>query len=204
MTPQTDTREARGSHATARAAFGVVLALTLALAGCADSDPTLLDASDFEGAEEEHYERPWALPGGSWCLGVYASVSWDSPGSFLLLDDGRTEVGAGVVWDNGSTFPSVERAARGCVEHAEEEPLLVAEPLRGLEEGAVGWRFVEGEPGVLGEMDEGRWGEFAMIQLDATNVLAVGFETDQAEAPVEINELFRLAREGLEGVDLDD
>ncbi len=42
----------------------------------------------------------------------------------------------------------------------------------------------------------GLWGEYTLIALDDTRLLAVGFETTADEAPVELDELVDLAEAG--------
>lgn len=109
-------------------------------------------------------------------------------------------IGSSDTYDAGDTDVVIEEMtanASRCAAPAAatDDPETSLEPLTGLDDGAVGWRTYDG-PRV--------WGEYAVIPLDETHLLAVGFETDKPEPPIEINELIRLALEGVERVGLDD
>ena len=81
-----------------------------------------------------------------------------------------------------------------CTATAEEYTGLSIEPLSGLAADAQGWR--------LRDDTHDLWGELAIVPVDSSHILLVGFETetDQAEPPVELDELIRLGLEGVERV----
>lgn len=178
------------------------LGLALVLACCSDPAPTLLDESDVEGVEEATHDADEATTRGwTWCrsLDPYAYYRL-TPTSLFQLAGGAT-VGAtlidrtkdGVGADEMLSL--FEEEADLCMDGVEAREGDTIEPLSGLGADAVGWRTATAE---------GRQGELALIRLDSNRLLAVGVETDEAELPVELDELIRLAREGTERVGGDD
>lgn len=193
-----------------------VLALTLALAGCTDPEPTLLQESDFGDVFAAHHDPRLQtyVPGPLWCSNLQPSffLATHDAISVISLDSGDRYpwVGAMVgsdsyeMGDTDFVVDQMKTRADWCGAGDEDDPDQSSEsqsgwslePLIGLGDGAVGWRARDD--------DHGEWGEFAVIPLDETHLLAVGFETDKPEPPIEINELIRLALEGVERVGLDD
>lgn len=194
-------RAARRTAARRTAAAAVALGAGLALAGCTTSSSTLLDASDVEGVERATHDEDgaWA-PGWTWCddLNPYRYVEGGELHTSLLSFGGGAGAGATII--DGSSdgvtadylLETIEARAGLC---AENETALdrgyAIEPLSGLDAGVVGWRT---------EASDGEHGEFALVRLDDRRLLAVGWVSDGPEAPVELGELIRLAREGAERV----
>lgn len=191
-----------GRRAPALTTTALVAVLAAALAGCT-SPSTLLDAADFDGVVESAHDEDGAFaPGWTWCteLNPYAYVVGASPTS-LLTFAGRTQVGATIVDRSGEGLSAEavlglveERASRCAQNDTATGSGYVIEPLTGLDDDAVGWRT---------ETGEGEHGEFAVLTLDSSHLLAVGWATDQPEPPLELDELIRLAREGVDRVGLD-
>lgn len=186
----------------------VVTALTLAVlvAGCTTSSSTLLNASDFRGVAEADHGPTSMPPGRTWCSELSITNRQSAPQSTLVLsEDGWTAVGAVILVGGSSSaaelLDELEEGAADCLAAAESAEGYSIEQLTGLEAGAVGWRTsdqtIEGPEGGLA-----LWGEYVALPLDGTHLLAVGFETDEQQAPVELDELVRLAREGVERVGL--
>lgn len=195
-------REVRRTAGRRTAAVALALGAGLALAGCTtSSSATLLDADDVEGVEEATHDEDgaWA-PGWTWCddLNPYRYVEGGELHTSLLSFGGGAGAGATII--DGSSdgvtadylLETIEARAGLC---AENETALdrgyAIEPLSGLDAGVVGWRT---------EASDGEHGEFALVRLDGRRLLAVGWVSDAPEAPVELGELIRLAREGAERV----
>ncbi len=77
-----------------------------------------------------------------------------------------------------------------------------AELLSGLPDRAVGWHTRD-DSIQWADGDEDLWGELAALAVGPSDLLVVGFETDPERARVEVDELLRLAREGVDRVGLD-
>lgn len=176
--------------------------LVVALAGCTQSDPPLLRESDFDGVVSATHDEPGQdyVPGPTWCRRLVPSRVPLPPGPISRLtfdeEDPYPTVGAMVVGRSLDTVTdSLEGAAAWCTQVEGEGPDRSLEPLTGLDDGAIGWRTRD---------DNGVWGEYVAVPLDGLHLLLVGFETDEAEPPIELDELIRLAREGVERVGLDD
>lgn len=186
----------RPSHATLVAA---ALTLVLALAGCTQPEPTLLDASDVEGVvSSEHDELAQThVPGALWCERLTADGLTMPTGAISRLNFSETSpypTAGAAIGDRGmaETVERLEDGETRCAATAEEYPGLSIEPLSGLDADAMGWRLRDDEHEV--------WGEFAVVPIDSGHVLLAGFETDQDEPPVELDELIRLGLEGAERV----
>jgi hypothetical protein len=179
-------------------------AVALALAGCASS-PVLLDEDDVPGAERVIQNARHAVaPGWTWCsdLNPAGYVGADLVGSWFSFG-GDVQAGANII-DRSSDGLTAERI----VERFEDDASLCAdaaagtdvdgrsiEPLVGLDAGAVGWRT---------ETGDGTWGELVLVPLDEWRLLAVGLSTDEDRAPVELDDLVRLARQGAEQLPADE
>lgn len=191
-----------GRRAPALTTATLAVALAALLASCT-SPSTLLVESDFDGVVESAHDEDGAFaPGWTWCteLNPYGYVTGAPPTS-LLTFSGRTQVGATIVdrsvdgLSAEAVLALVEERASLCVENDTAAGRgYVIEPLTGLDDDAVGWRT---------QTSEGERGEFAVLTLDSRRLLAVGFQTDQEQAPIELDELVRLAREGVDRVGLD-
>lgn len=188
----------RGMSAGRGALRALVLTLGIGavLAGC-DASPTLLDDSDFTEAVDVTHGRNVNPPGWTWCslnLDVWQN---GSAGSALNFDDSAWAAATIV---DGTLLPARPRPSAEIMREASEtawacdataediaDTNVVIEPLDGLAEGAIGWRTR-----VVG----GKWGEYVMVPLDPWRLLVVGFETDQEQPPVDMDELVSLAIEG--------
>lgn len=190
----------------ARTAVGAsvagVLGLGLVLAGCSGPEPTLLRASDLDGVSGATHDSEEATTRGfGWCspLDPYAYYR-PAPTSRLQLDGGGT-VGATIVDQSREGYGAdhlmglFEEKAVLCVDGLGAAGGDTIEPLTGLGADTIGWRT---------ETGDGYQGEIAFVRLDDNRVLAVGVETDGAELPVELDDLIRLALEGVDRVGLDD
>ena len=124
-----------------------------------------------------------------------------------FAEDYRVAAGAAVVTheraDAAEMLAEYALGADACTRLQERSSKHSFEPLAGLDDGAVGWRTVDDSV----EYDDGttgRWGEFALVPLDDTHLLAVGFATVDDDPPVDLDELIRIARERAEGMVDDD
>ncbi len=193
-------RRGPGAASSTAGTTGVVatLALSLALAGCTQPDPTLLDADDVEGVVEATHDADEATaPGWTWCSPLDPYAYFRLTPTSRLRFDGRASAGATIVDRSADGYSSdyllaaFEEKAQLCVDGLNAADGDTIEPLTGLGADTVGWRT---------ETAEGGQGELALIRLDDARLLVVGVETDQAELPVSLDELIRLAREGAERV----
>lgn len=173
-------------------AAGVVVAALALLRA-----PALLDADDFTGVRSVAQDAGAdPAPGWVWC-DLIAPSMWERgepPATSLVLDDGST-IGATLIerpsggLPAGKVLSNASAAAESCgASHLVDEGFAI-EPLSGLAAGEVGWRSAR---------HDGRWGEYVLVDLDGRRVLAVGFETEADEAPLPIDDLVALAREGAE------
>lgn len=171
----------------------LALGVSAALAGCAGSQG-LLDGDDFDGLVKIVQDDDVILPGATWC-GLYVDVWAEGPWhmSTLMFDDGTWA--AAMIVDRtadgesaAETMQRIDEDAARCPEDtwAVQEGHSI-EPLDGLAEGELGWRTREAN---------GRWGEYVLVPLDEWRFLAVGFETDQEQPPVDMDELVSRAKEG--------
>lgn len=189
-------------HVRGRAAVGAsgagALALGLLLAGCSDPAPTLLRSSDIDGVTGATHDSEEATTRGfGWCspLDRYAYYR-PAPTSRLQLAGGGT-AGATVVDQSREGFGAdyvmrlFEEKATLCLDGLGAADGDTIEPISGLDADTIGWRT---------ETGEGYQGEIAFVRLDDNRVLAVGVETEKGELPIDLDELVRLAREGVERV----
>lgn len=183
-------------------ALTTAFALGLVLAGCSDPEPTLLDEDDFGDVVTAVHNSDDAVTRGQlWCSPLDPRVYYrTAPTSRLKLESGS--VGATIVDQSDSSGSTADEfmdsfgdSAALCADGLGALDGDTIEPISGLGEDGVGWRT---------ETGEGYQGEIAFIKLDDARLLVVGIETDQAELPIELDELIRLAREGAERVGVDD
>lgn len=179
---------------------GVVatLALGLALSGCTRPDPTLLDPGDVDGVVEATHDADEATaPGWTWCSPLDPYAYFRLTPTSRLRFDGRASAGATIVDRTADGFSAdyllatFEEKAQLCEDGLNAADGDTIGPLTGLGADTVGWRT---------ETADGRQGELALIRLDDARLLVVGVETDQAELPISLADLMRLAREGAERV----
>lgn len=167
------------------------------LAGCSSS-PVLLPADEFDDVTIVEQNTTYAIaPGWTWCRTMSPVEYGGDPeqGTWLQIDGGPS-VGATVLDQSGLGQDASDLIAE-LVADADQCTLSAAtigsgrsiEPLDGQGDGAAAWRT---------EDPNGVWGEFAVLPLDDTRVLAVGFQTDRDEPPAELADLIALAVEGAE------
>lgn len=189
--------------ALSRAVRGAVVVLTSAalLAGCAGAG-TLLRASDFDGVKDADHSTTLP-PGRVWCYGVASDAGQSVTRQSTLVFDEKNRVvaGAAVITHKGATademLAEAELDAEDCARGAETSEAASIEPLMDLGRGVLGWRFVD-DSIEYADGTTGRWGEFALVPLDDSHLLAVGFETVDDDPPVDLDELLRIARERAE------
>lgn len=180
----------------------VALVGLLTLAGC--SSPTMLRESDFDDVTQAQHGTGGTPPSGWWCnefdpddgrLGAYSTLALDeSEADWFRF--GATLIEAEPGFTATHLLEQVQDGAARCAEKAERVESLSMEPLTGLPEGAVGWRGVHHTGGETFAI--------AVVAVDETHLLMVGWYTLRDDAPIEINELIRLGLEGVERVGLDD
>lgn len=180
-----------------RAALLVVgVAVVAALGACAD-DPVLLDGDDFPGVQgTTQNTRSGNVPGPTWCDGIAADTfaAPSSPGT--VLDFGAQGSAGAVIIDRsgdgiGSDYvlAKLQEQADLCGDSDAASEGSTIEPLPGLAEGAVGWTT---------RRSDGEWGEYVLVPLDESRLLAVGFSTTQDDAPVDLDDLVDRATAGAE------
>lgn len=173
----------------------VVGAVTL---GACSAPPVLLDAGDFEDVTIAEQNTSYSIaPGWTWCDEMSPNLYMGDPvqGTWLEVDGGPS-VGATLL-DRSERGQSADDVVATVISKADQCVLSsetigsgrAIEPLEGLESGAFGWRT---------EDPDGVWGEFVIVPLDETRVLAYGFATDRGDAPVDLDHLGDLARAGAE------
>ncbi|HEY0239605.1 MAG TPA: hypothetical protein VGC37_13270 [Friedmanniella sp.] len=173
------------------AVLGGVLAVTLLRPA---ADPVLLDPRDFTGVEAVHQGKPSQEPGWTWCnLDIAPWTSEGDPVTTLDLDhdtlataviaDGRPDATAEEI------VSTLSADASACAESESVTLGASIEPLTGLDDGEVGWRTTT---------TFGAWGEYVLVPLDDSRVLAVGFATWDDDPAVAINELVARAKAGAE------
>ena len=166
--------------------------------------PVLLDADDFPGVERAYQNERSAPPGWTSCdLSVSGWVRQGGPDTELIFGQGQ-RAGAAIGVEPGplsggaaEEIAYLERTAAICADSEKTERGFSIEPLTGLDDGAVGWRTKQ-EGYVRGDQEVSVWGEYVVIPLDEHRLLAVGFETDQEEPPVDMDRLVELAKQGAE------
>lgn len=176
------------------AVAGGVLAFLLVRPG-----PVLLDPDDFPGVVRAQQGEPAVPPGWTNCdLSVGAWLREGAPDTLLDFGDGSWAAAAIAerpegrnIYDDADAFIAhLESTAETCAQSPKIDNGFSIEPLPDLDPGAVGWRT--GYPGIP------RWGEYVVIPLDERRLLAVGFETNEAEPPVDMDHLVELAKQGAE------
>ena len=189
-------RRARGASRSAalRGAWPVAVSVMVVLAGCS-SAPVLLPEDEFDDVTIVEHDTKYSIaPGWTWCRAMSPVEYGGDPdrGTWLEIDGGPS-VGATVLDQSGIGEDSAGLVAE-FVADADQCTLSAAtigtgrsiEPLDGQGDGVTAWRT---------EDPNGVWGEFAVLPLDDTRVLAVGFQTDRDEAPAELEDLISLARQ---------
>lgn len=177
-----------------RRAWPVAVSVMVVLAGCS-SAPVLLPEDEFDDVTIVEQNTKYSIaPGWTWCQVMSPGLYVGDPvhGTWLEID-GRPSVGATVLDRSGFGQDASDLVAEFVV-HADQCALegreigvgRSVEPLEGLGQGVTAWRT---------EDPNGVWGEFAVLPLDDTRVLAVGFQTDRDEAPAELEDLISLARQ---------
>lgn len=124
----------------------------LALAGCSDSEPRLLDPSDLEGVKDVgHNDLGRAGDGWAFCRHLQPNTLPGPETAKTELSFGEHGIAGAVLIDGTSTHDDadetlrlLELTAEGCAEFAQDEPGYVFEPLTGLDADAVGWRTAGG------------------------------------------------------------
>lgn len=189
-------------HWRSAPSVALVVLSGLALGACTQASPTLLRDSDFDGVVSATHNDvgQQSIPGPTWCEGLSIGDLGLPTGAVSELsfdeEDGYPRVGAVLVdQEMDLTAARLEDAAATCAAATEEHPELSIDPIDGLPDEGMGWR--------TGDDEGGLWGEYAAVPVGDA-VLLVGFETDQEQAPVELDELIRLAREGVDRVGVDD
>ena len=177
--------------------------LPLALLAACAADPVLLSPNDLDGVavQVEQNSADALAPGWTWCSFLSPGVNSSPPvrGSRFSLEGGA-QVGASVLdrrdegWSSDRLVERIESQADQCALEASDSLGTSIEPLDGLATGARGWRTAD---------PEGRWGEYVVVKLDEWRVLAYGFATDDADPPVDLDDLGDLARTGSERFPLD-
>jgi hypothetical protein len=161
--------------------------------------PVLLDPDDFHGVVRSQQGEPTVPPGWTNCdLSVGVWIREGAPDSSLDFGDGRWAAaaiaerpeGRGLYEDAQDFLEHLESTAERCALSPKTDNGFSIEPLQGLQPGEVGWR--------TGYLDTPRWGEYVVIPLDENRLLAVGFETNEAEPPVDMDRLVELAKQGAE------
>lgn len=178
-----------------RTGAGLVVAVVL-LTGCG-GDPVLLDGDDVPGVQgTTQNTRSGNVPGPTWCDGIAADTfpAPSSPGT--VLDFGAQGSAGAVIIDRsgdgiGSDYvlATLQEQADLCGDSDAASEGSTIEPLTGLVEGEVGWTT---------RRSDGEWGEYVLVPLDESRLLAVGFSTTQDEAPVDLDELVDRATAGAE------
>lgn len=177
------------------ALLGTALVL---LAGCSSS-PVLLSEDDVTDVTVAEQNTDLAIaPGWTFCDEISPNVYLRAPvvGTWFELADGST-VGATVLDRRADglsadlVLEQLEAAADQCALESETYPGSgqTIEPLDDLDDSALGWRT---------QTADGTWGEYVVLPLDESRVLAVGFTTEQDDPPVELSELVDLAAAGAE------
>lgn len=168
------------------------------LLGACSAPPVLLDEGDFDDVTiVEQNTRYSIAPGWTWCEQMSPNLYLGNSvqGTWLELDGGPS-VGATLL-DRSGRGESAEELVAAITAQADQCVLSsetigsgrLIEPLDGLERGAAGWRTQD---------PDGVWGEFVVVPLDGTRVLAYGFSTDRDDAPVDLDDLRDLATAGAE------
>lgn len=183
------------------ALVGVGVAAVLVVGGVvlaqrADA-PVLLDPADFTGVTEVQEPGRGQVPGTSWCVQLEESVRIHKgdPATKLALEDGV--VGAAVLSAPGSSsgaaglIRAAEQQATACVESDLTAQGYAIEPLDGLEDGALGWRFRDVDGGS---------GELVLAPLDESRLLVVGQSGAASRLPAELDDLLARAIEGADRV----
>lgn len=173
--------------------LGVVLAIVLLR-----PEPVLLDPDDFPGVARTHQNGHNAPPGWTYCdLSVGGWVREGSPDTALVFGPDQW-AGAAIAVQPGGRSESAaelldrlqERAASCATSELTQSGRFSIEPLSGLGPGEVGWRTRYEDPL--------QWGEYVVIPLDEGRLLAVGFQTTEETAPVDMDRLVELAKQGAE------
>ena len=180
-----------------RRGWPAVLGGVFLLGACASS-PVLLDERDFDDVTlVEQNSRYSIAPGWTWCEEMSPNLYMGDPvqGTWLELDGGPA-VGATLLDRSGrgqsadDLVAAITAQADQCVLSSETIGSgRLIEPLDGLEDGASGWRTRD---------PDGVWGEYVVVPLDGSRVLAYGFATDRDDAPVDLDDLRDLAVAGAE------
>lgn len=175
----------------------VVLALTRPWRE--SGEPVLVDPGEVPGVvEASQNARGGSTPGWTWCdgIGSHLYAPTDAPSTWLSF--GSAGDAGAVLMDRHRDGASAEYLIDTITEQAEvcAASSTVArgssiEPLAGLDDGEVGWRT---------ERADGEWGEYVLVPIDEWRVLAVGFATKEASAPVDLYDLVSIAREGAQTV----
>ncbi|RMI13564.1 hypothetical protein [Cellulomonas triticagri] len=161
--------------------------------------PVLLDPDDFPGVVASQQGEPAVPPGWTNCdLSVGAWLREGDPDTLLDFGDGSWAVaaiaqrpeGRNLYADADAFIAHLESTAATCAQSSKIDNGFTIEALPDLDPGAVGWR--------TGYLDIPRWGEYVVIPLDERRLLAVGFETNQEEPPVDMDRLVELAKQGAE------
>jgi hypothetical protein len=166
--------------------------------------PVLLAPEDFPGVVSAHQNGRSAPPGWTNCdLSISGWVRPGGPDTELIFGPGQ-RAGAAIGVEpsplsggSAGEIAYLERTADTCADSEKTEHGFSIEPLPGLDDGAVGWRTKE-EGYVRGGQEGYLWGEYVVIPLDEHRLLAVGFQTDQEEPPVDMDRLVELAKQGAE------
>jgi hypothetical protein len=180
-----------------RRGWSALVVGVLLLGGCSTT-PVLLDEDDFEDVTIVEQNTRYSLaPGWTWCEEMSPNLYTSEPvqGTWLEVDGGPS-VGATLL-DRSGRGQSAEDVVADITAQADQCVLSsrtigsgrFIEPLDGLEAGAAGWRT---------EDPDGVWGEFVVVPLDGTRVLAYGFATDRVDPPVDLDDLRDLAVAGAE------
>lgn len=154
--------------------------------------PELLDEADFTGVESAQHGETAYPPGWTWCdLGVGRWFSEDAPVSSLTFGDHAWAAAAIVArpgtWTSQEVLDALETAADACADSELVDRGNSIEPLDGLAPGEVGWTT---------EAADGERGAYALVPLDETRVLAVGYTTLEDDPPVDVHELVERAKDG--------
>lgn len=160
--------------------------------------PVLLDPEDFPGVTRTDQNAQNSPPGWTACdLSVGDWLSDEGPDTALEFGEDQRAGAAIAVQPSSSTrdVPEMIDYLSGLAEmcaagNSATSGRFSIEPLSGLAPGEVGWRTRYEDPL--------RWGEYVVIPLDEHRLLAVGFETDQEEPPVDMDRLVELAKQGAE------
>jgi hypothetical protein len=188
------------------------VALTVALAaggllgGCtASADPVQLPDDLVDGAVSvaQNTSGSYAF-GPTWCDTILArwwvgaerqAASRPEVISSLFRFEDHGSVGATILdlsYDGTSAqdiLDEVGDRAETCLTSDALDRGYAFEPLSGLPDGAVGWSSAT---------TAGMRGEYVLLPLDASRVLAVGAETTSDDAPIDLDDLIAAALQGAE------